>query len=69
VIATLIQLCDGTRSPEAICSQILEAVQNKQLNFNDGEAVVEDPERQKELVKQFYHTSIEKLKQSRLLAP
>lgn len=69
VMATLIQLCDGTRSPEAIATQILEAVQNKQLNFNEGEEVVTDPERQKELVEKFYHTSIEKLKLYRLLAP
>jgi methyltransferase-like protein len=69
IMATLIQLCDGTRSPEEICIQILEAVRKKQLNFNEGEEVISDPERQKKLVERFYFTSMEKLKKSRLLAP
>lgn len=67
VIATLIQLCDGTRSPEAIRSQILEAVHNKQFNFNENEEAVTDPDRQKKLVLNFYQSSIDKLKKFRLL--
>lgn len=69
VMATLIQLCDGTRSPEAIRSQILETVHNKQFNFNENEEVVTDPDLQKQLVINFYQSSIDKLKHFRLLVP